>query len=49
MLGIELLDHIVVAKQGHVSLRERGLYTPLMRDGTETGPNLSELGGLAYA
>jgi DNA repair protein RadC len=49
MLGIELLDHIVVAKQGHVSLRERGLYTPLVRDGTETGPNLSELGSLAYA
>ena len=28
MLGIELLDHIVIGGQGHVSLRERGLYAP---------------------
>ena len=28
MLGIELLDHIVIGRQGHVSLRERGLYAP---------------------
>ena len=28
LLGIELLDHVVVARQGHVSLRERGLYAP---------------------
>ena len=27
LLGIELLDHVVVARQGHVSLRERGLYS----------------------
>src|SRR5579884_573668 len=28
LLGIELLDHIVVGRQGHVSLRELGLYRP---------------------
>lgn len=28
LLGIELLDHIVVGRQGHVSLHERGLYVP---------------------
>ena len=28
LLGIELLDHIIIARQGHVSLRERGLYAP---------------------
>ena len=28
LLGIELLDHVVIARQGHVSLRERGLYAP---------------------
>ena len=26
LLGVELLDHIVVGRQGHVSLREHGLY-----------------------
>jgi DNA repair protein RadC len=26
LLGIELLDHLVIARQGHASLRERGLY-----------------------
>jgi len=29
LLGIELLDHVVVARKGHVSLRERGLYSLL--------------------
>lgn len=29
LLGIELLDHLVIGRQGYVSLRERGLYTPL--------------------
>ena len=28
LLGIELLDHLVLAKTGFVSLRENGLYTP---------------------
>jgi DNA repair protein RadC len=28
LLGIELLDHIIIARQGHVSLREHGLYAP---------------------
>jgi DNA repair protein RadC len=28
LLGIEVLDHLVVAAQGHVSLREKGLFTP---------------------
>lgn len=29
LLGIKLLDHVVVGRQGgYVSLRERGLYTP---------------------
>ena len=27
-LGIEVLDHVIVGKQGYVSLRERGLYEP---------------------
>ena len=32
LLGIDLLDHIVIGKQGsHVSLRERGLYAPTKR------------------
>jgi DNA repair protein RadC len=31
LLGIEVLDHVVVARQGHVSLRERGLYAPADR------------------
>jgi DNA repair protein RadC len=32
LLGIDLLDHIVIGKQGsHVSLRERGLYVPTKR------------------
>jgi DNA repair protein RadC len=49
LLGIELLDHIVIGRQGHVSLRERGLYTPPSRDGTQTGPSVSDPGGLTYA
>lgn len=28
LLGIDLLDHVVVARGGHASLRERGLYAP---------------------
>ena len=28
LLGIDLLDHVVIGRQGHVSLRERGLYSP---------------------
>jgi DNA repair protein RadC len=28
LLGVEVLDHLVVAGDRHVSLRERGLYTP---------------------
>jgi len=28
LLGIAVLDHIIVAKRGHVSLRERGLFSP---------------------
>lgn len=28
LLGVDVLDHIVVAKGGFVSLRENGLYTP---------------------
>ncbi len=31
LLGIEVLDHVVVARQGHVSLREKGLYAPAAR------------------
>jgi DNA repair protein RadC len=27
-LGIEVLDHVIVGRQGYVSLRERGLYEP---------------------
>ena len=30
LLGIELLDHVVIGRQGHVSLREQGSYTPLV-------------------
>lgn len=39
LLGIHLLDHIVVARQGHVSLRQRGLYVPPGTD--KRGPNAS--------
>jgi DNA repair protein RadC len=28
LLGIELLDHVIVGRQAHVSLRERGLSSP---------------------
>ena len=28
LLGIELLDHLVIGGERHVSLRERGLYAP---------------------
>jgi len=28
LLGIDVLDHVVVGKQGYVSLREQGLYQP---------------------
>jgi hypothetical protein len=28
LLGIELLDHVVVGRGQHVSLRARGLYSP---------------------
>ena len=28
LLGIQVLDHIVLGRTGHVSLREQGLYTP---------------------
>jgi DNA repair protein RadC len=28
LLGIEVLDHVVLGRAGHVSLRERGLHTP---------------------
>jgi hypothetical protein len=28
LLGVEVLDHIVLGKDGHVSLREGGFYTP---------------------
>jgi DNA repair protein RadC len=38
LLGIELLDHIVVARNGHVSLRERGFYMPIGREGSCAGP-----------
>ncbi|HZS00050.1 MAG TPA: JAB domain-containing protein [Chloroflexota bacterium] len=31
LLGIDVLDHVVIGRQGHVSLRERGLYTPASR------------------
>lgn len=28
LLGIEVLDYVVIARHGHVSLREQGLYRP---------------------
>lgn len=28
LLSIELLDHVIVGRQAHVSLRERGLFSP---------------------
>lgn len=31
LLGIQLLDHVVIGRGEHVSLRERGLYTPAAR------------------
>lgn len=39
MLGIELLDHIVIGRQGHVSLRERGLYAPASGHPSEPSSN----------
>ncbi|MCL5108037.1 MAG: hypothetical protein M1401_04080 [Chloroflexi bacterium] len=32
LLGVEILDHLVVGRLGHVSLRERGLYVPAGRE-----------------
>jgi DNA repair protein RadC len=34
LLGIEILDHIVIGKPDHVSLRERGLFTPTPKSGS---------------
>ena len=31
LLGVELLDHLVIGRSGHVSLRELGLYSPAAR------------------
>ena len=31
LLGVDLLDHVVIGRSGHVSLRERGLYSPVAR------------------
>ena len=31
LLGIEVLDHVVIGRDGYVSLRERGLYAPATR------------------
>lgn len=28
LLGIDVLDHLILAKSGHVSLRQQGLFTP---------------------
>jgi len=39
LLGIDLLDHLVIARQGHVSLRERGLYSAPKHAAFEPGPN----------
>jgi DNA repair protein RadC len=36
LLGIDVLDHIVIARSGHVSLREHGLYAP-----TRVAPNVA--------
>lgn len=53
LLGIELLDHVVVARQGHVSLREHGLYTPGRlaphRGSQGCPPEMSTNGGAADA
>lgn len=53
LLGIELLDHVVVARQGHVSLREHGLYTPGRlaphRGSQGCPPQISTNGGAADA
>jgi DNA repair protein RadC len=57
LLGIELLDHVVIARQGHVSLRERGLYTPpgnrelQQPPDSQTGPSshAPTTGGAAHA
>lgn len=46
LLGIELLDHIVFSRRGHVSLRERGLYAPPGKG--EAAPPTSA-GGSPYA
>ena len=34
LLGIELVDHIVVAREGHVSLRRAGLFGSYARSST---------------
>ena len=57
LLGVELLDHIVVGRQGHVSLRERGLYA--LPDGgavesipsgsRSLAPHTSNAGGATHA
>lgn len=33
LLGVELLDHVVIGRSSHVSLREHGLYSPIATDG----------------
>lgn len=37
LLGIDVLDHVILGRQGHVSLRERGLYTPSTAAARESG------------
>ncbi|HZR98672.1 MAG TPA: JAB domain-containing protein [Chloroflexota bacterium] len=57
LLGVELLDHIVVGRQGHVSLRERGLYARPDGGAVESSPSgsrspaahTSHAGGVTHA
>jgi hypothetical protein len=57
LLGVELLDHVVVGRQGHVSLRERGLYArpdggageSIPSGSRSLAPHTSNAGGATYA
>ena len=43
LLGIELVDHIVVAREGHVSLRRAGLFGSYARSASPPLPKHSQL------
>jgi hypothetical protein len=57
LLGVDLLDHVVIGCQGHVSLRERGLYArpggvarePCPSSRGDLSPHVLNPGGATHA